>query len=382
MKIEQRLWTTAQGWEILSPQQFPAAPQLVLAFGDRVLVEDEQYLSDLRTFYPNSPILLGSTGGEILGRRVRDHSLAVSALYFEKTTLVFAETEIRDFGDSFAAGERLAAALPPTDLVHVLVFSDGTHMNGSELTRSLNAAFPPSVTVTGGFMGDGINFKQTAVGLNARAQEGKVIAVGLYGSALSVGYGSFGGWDAFGLDRTITKSKGAVLYELDGKPALELYKNYLGERAAGLPVTALYFPLRLRLGAGADASEVIRTVFDVNEADQSVTAFGDMPEGTQVTLMKANFGRLIDGAVSAGTMSLEKMGELKPEFALLVSCVGRKMVLKDQTEEEIEAVSNLFGEHTPIAGFYSYGEICPFGKENTQCQFHNQTMTITVFREV
>ena len=73
-----------------------------------------------------------------------------------------------------------------------------------------------------------------------------MVAVGLYGEHVKLGHGSKGGWDTFGPERIVTKSDGNVLYELDDKPALALYKEYLGDRAAGLPGSALLFPLALR----------------------------------------------------------------------------------------------------------------------------------------
>ena len=210
-----------------------------------------------------------------------------------------------------------------------------------------------------------------------------MIGVGFYGSALKVGYGSLGGWDPFGLERTITRSKDNVLYELDGQPALKLYKEYLGEeQAKGLPGTGLLFPLRLRMKSGGKEAEVVRTILAVDEKEQSMTFAGDMPEGTQVSLMKANFDRLVDGAAGAASMSVESLGSNKAQLAILISCIGRKLVLKERVEEEIEAVRGVIGNEAAIIGFYSYGELCPVAATEKQCELHNQTMTITTFREM
>ena len=200
---------------------------------------------------------------------------------------------------------------------------------------------------------------------------------GLYGSHIKIRSASLGGWDPFGSERLITKSKGNVLYELDGQSALELYKVYLGTHAKDLPGSALLFPLCLR----SDDSKggLVRTILAVDEKTQSMTFAGDVPEGTYVRFMKANFDRLIEGAVGAAekSMSLKKAS---PELALLISCVGRKLVLKQRVEEEVEGVREIFGPKTAITGFYSYGEISPF-TPNAKCELHNQTMTITSFME-
>ncbi len=261
-----------------------------------------------------------------------------------------------------------------------MVFSDGLRVNGTALVKGLNDNLPSSVSVTGGLVGDGADFKKTVVGLDRTATEGNVVLVGFSGKSLKIGYGSFGGWDAFGIQRVITKSSGNVLYELDRKPALELYKTYLGDKATGLPGTGLLFPLRLHIEHDTN-TEVVRTILGINESDQSMTFAGDMPQGATVTLMKANFERLIDGASKAGTMSVEPIGSAAADLAILISCVGRKLVLKERVEEEVEAVRSTIGQKPAITGFYSYGELCPTAASDKQCRLHNQTMTITTLRE-
>jgi hypothetical protein len=210
------------------------------------------------------------------------------------------------------------------------------------------------------------------------AGEKIITAIGFYGDKIKIGYGSFGGWDSFGMERLITKSKNNVLYELDGEPALALYKSFLGSQAVNLPSSGLLFPLSLRVSE--DHAPVVRTILAVNEEDQSLTFAGDLPEGSYVRLMKANIDRLIEGAVAAANTSVAPFENAKPDFAVLISCVGRKLVLKQMVEEEVEGVKNILGDNTAITGFYSYGEISPFEKD-TRCELHNQTMTITTFTE-
>ncbi|MCP4756795.1 MAG: hypothetical protein GY866_38525, partial [Proteobacteria bacterium] len=202
--------------------------------------------------------------------------------------------------------------------------------------------------------------------------------LGLYGEQLEVGFASLGGWDSFGPERLITRSEGNVLYELDGKSALALYRKYLGDHAAGLPATGLLFPLSLRSPESEDG--LVRTILSINEEDQSLTFAGDVPEGIYCRLMKANFDRLIDGAIGAAKVSFEAIGSSSPDLALLISCVGRKMVLNQRVEEEIEGAREILGKRTVLTGFYSYGEISPFSPR-ARCTLHNQTMTITTFSE-
>jgi hypothetical protein len=383
MKTEQKIWTASEGWKMIGTGALSDKPQIVLAFGQRQLVEDPARFQELKGFYPDAHIILCSTAGEIIDTQVHDGSLVVTAVQFEQTTLQFVSGRIEDAERSLETGQNLAERLPKEGLVHAMVFSDGLHVNGTALVKGLNEKLPAGVSVTGGLVGDGADFKKTAVGFDAAGAEKNVILVGFYGDRLKIGYGSLGGWDTFGVERTITKSKGNVLYELDGKPALELYKTYLGDQAKGLPSTGLLFPLRLRVeGGAADTAEVVRTILGVNEADQSMTFAGDMPEGGRVALMKANFERLIDGASGAGNMSIGPLGGGSAKLAILISCIGRKLVLKERTEEEVEAVRAAIGATAAMIGFYSYGELCPTAATEKQCRLHNQTMTITTFDEV
>jgi len=382
MKIEQRKWTASGNWSKLKDVQLSSPPQLVLVFGSKSILKNPQTFTVLKSMYPSSHILSCSTAGEIYNTEVNDDSLSIAAVFFEKTQLQFVQTDINDAARSEEAGKKLAGSLKPDGLVHVMVFSDGQKVNGTSLVRGLTAALPKTVSVTGGLVGSGNDFKETYVGLDEVPVSGKIVAIGFYGDDLKVGYGSLGGWDNFGPERLITKSKDNVLYEIDHRPALALYKEYLGEQAKDLPSSGLLFPMSLRLkNPDGVEVEIVRTLLGIDEQAQSLTFAGDMPEGVYAKLMKANFERLIDGASGAANMSTEPLGQSKPELAILISCIGRKLVLKERVEEEIEAVRATLGEQAAIAGFYSYGEICPTAATEKQCQLHNQTMTITTFRE-
>jgi len=378
MKVDQRAWTAERGWYHAVDGGAGSGAQLVLLFGATARMREREPFEQLRAWYPGAMIVGCSTAGEILGTEVRDDSLVATALGFEHTVLHMAHSQVDDMEQSRAAGTVLARALNRPGLTHVLVLSDGLKVNGTELARGLRENLPDSVAVTGGLAGDGAHFRHTVVCSNAMPAEGEITAIGFYGERLRIGYGSIGGWDTFGPERLITRSRSNVLYELDGRSALALYKQYLGEHAAGLPATALLFPLALR--SEHEGYSVVRTVLSVDESAQSMTFAGDMPEGTYARLMKADFDRLIQGAADAARAGLQRLGHRTPEFAVLISCVGRRLVLEQRVEEELEQVREVFGPEPVLTGFYSYGEICPHGTV-TQCELHNQTMTITVFAE-
>ncbi|MDP3962696.1 MAG: FIST N-terminal domain-containing protein [bacterium] len=382
MKIEQKKWTAENGWKTLSEGNFNEVPELVLVFGGSNALKDKKLFDEIRSWYPQARIISASTAGEIIQTEVSDDTMVLSAIKFEKTKLEFSESGITNPDESEEIGKKLAQGLPKEGLVHVMILSDGLFVNGTLLVKGILSELPKEVSVTGGLAGDGVRFKETLVGYDSPAEPKKLVCIGFYGPSIKVGYGSLGGWDSFGVSRTITKSKGNILYELDGEPALALYKEYLGDLAKELPASGLLFPLNLHIKTGEGKEvEVVRTILGVDEAAQSMTFAGDMPEGVVAKFMKANFDRLIDGASGAANMSIEALGSGKAELAILVSCIGRKLVLKDRIEEEIEAVKEKIGAQASTIGFYSYGEICPTAPTERQCQLHNQTMTITTFRE-
>lgn len=359
--------------------------QLVLFFGSTVMLQDSASYLAVRAAFPQGIIVGCSTAGEIHDTRVSDDTLVVTVVDFEHTRLRLSRATVTDASQSFAAGQALVEVLPSAELAHVIVFSDGLKVNGTDLVRGMRDKLPVHVEVTGGLSADGSHFLKTLVCANDMPTEGQIAAVGLYGQRIKIGYGSLGGWDPFGPEREITRSEGNVLYDLDGQPALELYKRYLDEHADGLPATGLFFPLSLRhpmdSGENTRASGgVVRTILSVNEVHNSMTFAGDMPRGGRVRLMKANFERLIDGAAGAAKISATPLNGHSAQLALLISCVGRKLVLKQRVEEEVEGVRDVLGDGTVLTGFYSYGEISPHMAGDAS-ELHNQTMTITTFSE-
>jgi len=372
MRASQSKWTSERGWD-QSPVDNRA--QLVLAFGATGTVTEGQSWSELRCRHPGAILLGCTTGGEIHGCDVLDESLSATAISFDNTEVAAAEADVAQ--GSFEAGRSIGAALARPNLKALFVLSDGTKTNGSDLVRGLRDAAGPNVVLVGGLAGDGPNFGTTYVGLNGQPSTGKVAAVGFYGDKLNVGHGSAGGWDVFGPERRITKAKANVLYELDHKPALDLYKRYLGPEAAELPGSALLFPLRI-YPADKPEQAIVRTVVGIDEDVRTMTFAGDMPEGHCAQLMRGNFDRLIQGAANAAEQAQGRsQGE---RVAILVSCIGRKLLLGQRTREEVEVVQSVLGESTHLAGFYSYGEVSPHAVTGSD-ELHNQTMTITTLSE-
>ena len=371
MKTQQLHWTAATGWNA-TQLAHATPPTFVWVFGGRAALAGDS-LRLLAEMAPRDVIFGCSTAGEIAGDRVFDDTVVATAVWLEKGSARFSCASVES-GDAEAAGGRLAEGLPKDGLRHIVVVSDGTQVNGTALVLGVQRTLPRNTTVSGGLAGDGDAMQNTLVVFGGEVRFGAVAALGIYGD-VKVGTGSLGGWDAFGPVRAVTGSAANVLRSLDGQPALELYKKYLGPHAAQLPSSAMSFPLQVRLGE--EREPVVRAILAVDESQGTMTFAGDIPEGATAQLMRANFDRLIDGAAGAADAAIE---DFEPQLALLVSCVGRKWILKQRTEEEVEAVRNVVGADCVMTGFYSYGELAPTSKGGI-CHLHNETMAITTFAE-
>lgn len=367
------------GWSAPLPVEMDSPRTLLIVFGASHYLIGAGELTRTLAQFPQSQVMGCSTAGEIIGTTVLDDSLVLAVLQFETTELRSAQIAIAENGDSLAVGRSIGLSLSAPDLRAIFLLSDGLNVNGSELVEGINSQISDEVVVTGGLAGDGERFAQTWVLHEGRPQSHYVTAVGFYGDALRIGHGSKGGWEIFGPERRVTRARGNVLYELDGRPALALYKEYLGSLASELPASALRFPLALRDNRDAD-KQLVRTVLAVDEAEESMTFAGDIPLGWEARLMRANLDNLIDGAEAAATMTrLDADTGGRPQLAIAISCVGRRMVLGARSEDETEATLQRLSPGTQQIGYYSYGEISPWA--SGYCDLHNQTMTLTTLSE-
>jgi hypothetical protein len=281
--------------------------------------------------------------------------------------------------DSFAAGERLGRQIAAVNLKSVLIFGPGVQINGSALVNGMSSIIGTEIPITGGLAGDGGAFRQTFTLGSEGITDNAVVAVGLCGDRLRFGHGSFGGWEAFGPARKVTRCSGNILYELDGEPALAVYKRYLGDHARDLPASGLLFPFAM-LGEDHNALGLIRTILAVDEATGSLTLAGEINADGYLKLMHASTDKLVNGAEAAAEAAVAMQDIPGDTLAILVSCVGRKLVMGNRVDEEVEAVGDVFGSKAVLTGFYSYGEISPF-TPGASCKLHNQTMTVTLLGE-
>lgn len=354
-------------------------PDLLLVFAATGYLAAPDFAATLRAACPDACLLGCSTAGEISGRGVDNGSCILTAICFAKTRLTQGSTPLAGMADAFAAGERLARQLQAPDLRAVLVFGPGVQINGSALVDGLSSVLGNELPITGGLAGDDGAFVRTYTLGSSGVSEHAVVAVGLCGEHLRLGHGSFGGWEPFGPARKVTRHAGNILYELDGEPALAVYKRYLGEHAAQLPASGLLFPFAM-LGADHNEIGLIRTILGIDEAAGSLTLAGEIVANGYLKLMHASTDKLVAGAEEAAGMAAAMLADGGDCLAILVSCVGRKLAMGARVDEEVEAVAEVLGRQAQLTGFYSYGEISPF-KPDAVCRLHNQTMTITCLGE-
>ena len=379
MNLQQLLISTKAGHQIVSQSEGfnSLKTSLVLTFGQRTLLEKVRPYEGLKSAFPNAEIVICSSSGQISNQCVIEKDIVATAIEFDKTNIRSCEIDIIQNNNIDELGIKIKDQLWSDDLKSILVLSEGSKVNGTELINELIKQTNKLIPIFGGLAGDEYAFKKTIVGLNSDATRGKIVAIGFYGDHIHFGYGSEGGWGDFGPEREVTKSEKNVLYKIGDRFALDLYKEYLGKYADELPGSSLYFPLSMR--ENGTTATVVRTILSIDEEKKSMTFAGNIPEGSSVRLMKGNTDKLIDASATAASHITTEPSQ-NTQLALLVSCVGRRIVLGDRVEEELEVVKDIFGEKTLLCGFYSYGEISPT-LENVACELHNQTMTIATLFE-
>lgn len=360
----------------------PADAQLIMCFGPTAGVVQPGVVASLKQRFPEAIICGGSTGHAIVNDVPRDDAVCATAIRFSECKVQMAVESLEGVEGAAACGRALARSLKGEDLSLLIVFSDGLHVNGDVLVRAISGELPEHVQIIGGLAGDGDAFEKTVTIGDAAAKENQIVAIGIYGDALRVSHGSAGGWNTFGPERTITASEGAILHEIDGKAALDLYERYLGEEAEGLPGSALLYPLQI-WDPASDNPPVVRTILGIDDEQRTMTFAGDMPEGWKAQLMIGRQDSLVDGARLAASHAhaqYDPSGVQGGILALLVSCVGRQLCMQQYTGDEVAAIRQVSPHGTEIAGFYSYGEISSRGNA-TGTGLLNQTMTSTYIWE-
>lgn len=365
-------------------------PSFVIAFAS-VSFDQEELVRGIREATEHAPLIGCSDAGEITNDGPHEKSVAVMAI--RSDTLAFTSGlggEVR--ADAREAGRTVAKeikAKAPDSLRALVMFPDVLTGNGAEIVRGVLDILGSHFPVVGGAPGDDFLFEKTYEYRDDTIATGTVAAFGISGS-FSMGIGVRHGWIPIGVPMKVTKSEGAVVHELDGRPAIAIYEDYFGQKADELkkePLArmAITYPLGIKL---PDMEEyLIRDPITV-DANGSITCAAEIPEGAEIRLMIGSKEKAIEAAEEAATKLMndfERVGS-KPKLMLMFNCIAREKLFGQKAKDEIEAVMAIVGRDVPLLGFYTYGEQAPVGGEfhdPAKCnpRFFNETVVMFAIGE-
>lgn len=370
MRVQQVRWSGTQVPAADLARLAALDPHLLLCFGPSPVLEAPAFLSQVRGTIPAARLVGCSSAGVLTREGAFEGETVLTALHLGGAEVHIVREPLEGMADSEAAGARLGQALRPLAPTSALLLGQGVNINGSALVRGFQSVFGTGVPLCGALAGDDGAFRRTVTVLDDEASDRHLLAVGFRGVGFETT--STRGWEPFGPLRRVTAARDNILEALDGEPALAVYRRYLGDWAAGLPGSALLFPLGL-LEGGPGSVGLVRTVLGVDETAGHLILAGDLPAGSHVRLMHASTTSLVAGVRQAAT-GMRPAGDA---LALVFSCVGRKLVMGQRVDEEVMAVSEGLGGAVPLAGFFSYGEIGPMpGRPGTF--LHNQSLSMAL----
>ncbi len=228
--------------------------------------------------------------------------------------------------------------------------------------------------VFGGAAGDDLILKDTFVFSKENFSSHGIIVLALDLKKIDILGARAFGWIGIGQERIVTKSHKNMVYEIDGKPAIDFYKKYLNVTTDDMPQTGIEYPLEVRLKNG---QVLYRAVLDIEEKSGALIFAGHVEEKSRVRLSTAKGKAIIPYVKRSIEEALSKRKNFKPEVGLLFPCCSRKQVLGEYTIQEIEAIYKV--AKAPLIGFFAYGEIGAFPKGGNA--FHNETFVTALLRE-
>jgi hypothetical protein len=376
--METRLLThrPESGWSSPLPSELDSARTLVTAFAPTAYAERDDFWASIAAAFPRSHVLSCSSAGAIAGEHVVDDTAVAVVARFDRAGLASASVPIQALEMSRRAGQKLGRALAEGNPHAVIVVADGMHAQGAELVQGIAEALPAGTRIVGGMAGDGAACQRTWTLVEGVPRSGWVAAVALSGP-VEVGAAAHGGWRAFGPPRRVSRAEGSVVLELDGRPALAVYAEQLGDLARGLPAAAKRFPLAVRVD-GNDGTELMRTVQAIDTAAQSLSCAGDVPQGSVVRLARAGHEQLIDSAQRVAIAAVPRDGT--PVLALAISCASRREALGELCDDEAAVTHAALPPGSTQFGFYAYGEVAPSAR--AACDLHNQAISLVTIREL
>lgn len=347
---------------------------LVFVFGSVGILETPNFYSVLKDSFPNAHICGASCGSSILSESLVSDQCTILAIQFKAAQVRNLKVKISDRHDVDGVIHEIHKHFPLNNLKGLCILVDGFAINSGGLISNLTKKFP-SVPIFGGLASDGDAMITSCVMNNGIGEKGIISVSGFYGESLSISTALAGGWQRFGPERLITKSHDNILEEIDGKKAVQLYKEHLQKEHLNLPHDGLMLPLSVYPKDHPELGKT-RSVIGITDDEKALVFAGDVPKGHQARFMTSSIQSLCRGAEEA-------VATLKPNgdgFAIAFSCIGHHMFLSSMTEDELDVLTGCLGPNIPLVGFYSNGEICPIGGKH-ESALHNQTTAIALITE-
>jgi hypothetical protein len=351
----------------------------------------QKLLDGITSITKDTPMIGGTTGGEISTEAISDDSIVIMAIHSNK--IKFATALGKNISkNELNAGKQLATNLLnqiPKKLAKTLIMvPDGLAGNGTEIIKGAQSILGEYFEIVGGSLGDKSDFKKTYQYYNGKVYENSVPGL-LLGGNIKTATGIRSGWESIGNKMKVTKSESNIVYELDNEPALDFYEKVLGPvRSKKLPGIALEYPFGMidekAMINGKEMYFQLRAPLSIDKNKKSITFAAAIPEGKYVTITTASRNSIIGGSASASKQAKETFKGKKIDLMLIFDCIGRKLVLGKRTQEEITAVQNTLGKNIPMIGFFTYGEIGPIDKRVKELQstrYHNQTTIVFLMGE-
>jgi hypothetical protein len=272
-------------------------------------------------------------------------------------------------------GRALGAQLAPFSPRLLLLFPDVLTVNATQLLRGVQEVFGSEFPIIGGAPADSGAFQRTHLLCGRTLQTSGVVALALRGP-LHISTAARSGYLPISIARTATRVEaGNVLLELDGRPALDVYREFLGPRAGEMPAVSVEFPLGIVQEGREAAPALTSAIFKVDEARRALILGGDIPAGGQLRILSAARTEVLAGAKAATELACR--GLPNPDVALLFNCMSRKVSLGPRYKDEYAGALSLLPAELPKVGFYTFGELSPM---HGVTEHHESTYTLALLK--
>ena len=260
-----------------------------------------------------------------------------------------------------------------------LILSGWLTEDGENIIEGITQGFGQDVTIFGGMAGDDLSLSGPMVFTKDKSSDKGILALIIHEDKIEINGIATCGWKPIGTTKTVTKSKGNVVYTIDNKPALDMIIKYLGvdydfetDKEIVTQIGA-YYPLQMERD---NVAPVMRTAMLANREDRSLICAGNVPQGSKIKFS-------LPPDFDAIETVIEECHELKNDYQqqadalIMFSCISRHLSFGILMEEEIRQVQEVWD--APMVGFFSYGE---FGKSKTgKHEFHNNTCCVVALKE-